>query len=110
AGDKLGRYPFLLADHTDNTGGGAPGDSTEVLRTLLELGLEDALILYMVDREAVELARTAGVGARSACNWAANTTRDRDRPSIARPRSRRFRMAASLTTGRCMPASPATWG
>ena len=64
AGDKLGRYPVLLADHTDNTGGGAPGDSTEVLRTLLELGLEDALILYMVDREAVELARTAGVGAR----------------------------------------------
>lgn len=64
AGEQLGRYPILLADQTDNTGGGAPGDSTEVLRTFLELGLRDALILYMVDLEAIELAKAAGVGAK----------------------------------------------
>ncbi len=56
AGETVGRYPILLADQTDNTGGGAPGDSTEVLRTFLEMGLRDALILYMVDLESIALA------------------------------------------------------
>ena len=64
AGEKAGKYPIILADHTDNTGGGAPGDSTEVLRTFLELGLKDALILYMVDTESIAQAHQAGVGAR----------------------------------------------
>jgi microcystin degradation protein MlrC len=64
AGERTGRYPILLADHADNTGGGAPGDSTEVLRTFLELGLNDALLLYLVDREAVRAAHCAGVGSR----------------------------------------------
>jgi microcystin degradation protein MlrC len=63
-GERLGRYPIILADHSDNTGGGSPGDSTEVLRTLLELGLRDALLLYLVDAEAATLAHKAGVGAR----------------------------------------------
>src|ERR1041385_2975046 len=49
AAEEKGKYPILLADHADNTGGGAPGDSTEVLRTFLDLDLKDALILYMVD-------------------------------------------------------------
>lgn len=64
AGEKAGRHPIILADHTDNTGGGAPGDSTEVLRTFLDMNLTDALLLYMVDLEAVEKAHAAGVGRR----------------------------------------------
>lgn len=63
-GEALGRYPILLADHADNTGGGAPGDSTEVLATFLDLRLRDALILYMVDPDVVEQAHAAGVGRR----------------------------------------------
>jgi microcystin degradation protein MlrC len=64
AGERLGRYPIILADHTDNTGGGSPGDSTEVLRTLLDLGVTDAALLYLVDPEAATQAHAAGVGAR----------------------------------------------
>lgn len=64
AGEKTGRYPIFLADHADNTGGGSPGDSTEILRTFLELGLRDALLLYMVDPEVVAQAHAAGAGAR----------------------------------------------
>jgi microcystin degradation protein MlrC len=64
AGEHLGRYPVILADHTDNTGGGSPGDSTEMLRTFLELHLTDALLLYMVDPEVVQQAHQAGPGAR----------------------------------------------
>jgi microcystin degradation protein MlrC len=61
-GQNGGRYPIILADHADNTGGGSPGDSTEILRTFLEMGLTDALILYIVDPEIARRAHIAGVG------------------------------------------------
>ena len=63
-GEAAGKYPIILADHADNTGGGSPGDSTEVLRTFVELGLKDAVILYIVDPEVVAQAQAAGVGKR----------------------------------------------
>lgn len=62
--NATGKFPVVLADHADNTGGGAPGDSTEVLRTFLELGLQHAVILYIVDSEVAEQAHAAGVGSR----------------------------------------------
>lgn len=61
-GEKQGKYPIMLADQPDNTGGGAPGDSTEVLKTFLEMKLQDALILYLVDPETAAQAHEAGVG------------------------------------------------
>ncbi len=64
AGERAGRYPILLADHADNTGGGSPGDSTEILRTFLDLGLREALLLYMVDPVVALQAHEAGVGHR----------------------------------------------
>jgi microcystin degradation protein MlrC len=66
AGQKTGRYPIMLADMADNTGGGAPGDSTAVLRTFVAQDLQDALLLYMVDPEVAAQAHAAGVGARLA--------------------------------------------
>ncbi len=64
AGEAAERFPIMLADHADNTGGGAPGDSTEILRTFHELQLRDALLLYLVDPEAALAEQAAGVGAR----------------------------------------------
>lgn len=61
-GEAGGKFPIVLADHADNTGGGSPGDSTEILRTFLRQRLEDAVILYMVDPEVVEQAHATGVG------------------------------------------------
>ena len=58
-----GRFPVIFADRNDNTGGGAPGDSTGVLQTFVEAGLENAALLYMVDPEAVARCQQAGVGA-----------------------------------------------
>lgn len=54
--------PVVLADVADNTGGGASGDGTELLRALLNQGAEDAVVITMPDPEAVELAFRAGVG------------------------------------------------
>ena len=62
-GQQDGRTPVMLADMSDNTGGGAAGDSTEVLRTFVELDLPDALVLYMVDPDVAKQAHAAGVGA-----------------------------------------------
>jgi microcystin degradation protein MlrC len=64
AGEKLGKHPIILADHADNTGGGAGGDSTEMLRTFLELKLRDAVVLYMVDVDVAQQAHAAGVARR----------------------------------------------
>jgi microcystin degradation protein MlrC len=64
AGQQLGRYPIILGDFNDNTGGGAPGDSTALLQTFVDLDLPDALLLYLVDTEVAEQARVAGAGAR----------------------------------------------
>ncbi|MDP1798938.1 MAG: M81 family metallopeptidase [Planctomycetaceae bacterium] len=61
--EALGKHPIILADHADNTGGGAPGDSTEVLRTFIDRRLQDALLLYMVDPEVISQTTAAGVGA-----------------------------------------------
>ncbi len=63
-GERIGRYPIIVADHVDNTGGGSPGDSTEVLRTFLDMELSDALLLYMVDPEVAQQAHNAGVGGK----------------------------------------------
>jgi microcystin degradation protein MlrC len=62
AGEALGKFPIMLADHADNTGGGSPGDSTEILRAFHDLKLQDALLLYLVDLDAVAAAHAAGVG------------------------------------------------
>lgn len=64
AGERQEQVPIMLADMADNTGGGAPGDSTEVLRTFLERGLRKALLLYLVDGEVAQQAHRARVGAR----------------------------------------------
>ena len=58
--------PVVLADGADNSGGGAPGDSTFILRRLFELGIGNACLGPMWDPVAVRLAFMAGQGARLA--------------------------------------------
>ena len=55
--------PVVLADMSDNAGGGAPGDSTFVLRALLERGVTDAGLAPIWDPTAVRLAFAAEEGA-----------------------------------------------
>ncbi|HYM33357.1 MAG TPA: M81 family metallopeptidase [Candidatus Cybelea sp.] len=55
--------PVVLADTADNAGGGAPSDSTFVLKALLDRGIESAALGPMWDPIAVRLAFEAGEGA-----------------------------------------------
>ncbi len=53
----------VVADQSDNAGGGAPSDSTFVLRALLDRGVTNAALAMMWDPIAVKVAMSAGEGA-----------------------------------------------
>ncbi len=55
--------PIVLADMADNTGGGAAGDGTEVLRELLRVGARSVVVACLWDPQAVAECVKAGVGA-----------------------------------------------
>lgn len=55
--------PVVLADVSDNAGGGAPGDSTFILRALLERHTDNAAVACIWDPQVVQLAMEAGEGA-----------------------------------------------
>jgi len=59
---KASHAPIVLADSSDNPGGGAPGDSTYVVKELLEQGVRDVCVGAMWDPQAVILAHSAGIG------------------------------------------------
>lgn len=54
----------VLADGADNAGGGAPSDSTHILRALFERRLRDVCLGPLWDAGAVRLAFVAGQGAK----------------------------------------------
>ena len=59
-----GLGPVVLADSSDNPGGGAACDSTFVLRALLDRGATNVALGMIWDPQAVLIAADAGVGAR----------------------------------------------
>jgi microcystin degradation protein MlrC len=59
-----GDRPLVLADLADNPGGGADGDSTFVLRGVLERGIGNVALGGFRDPGAIQVCRDAGVGAR----------------------------------------------
>jgi microcystin degradation protein MlrC len=56
------RGPVVVADPSDNPGGGAPGDSTVILRRLIERGVQGAALGPLWDPIAVRLCFMAGEG------------------------------------------------
>lgn len=56
--------PLIIADYADNPGAGAYGDSTELLRALLDAGVSNACFGPMVDAEAAMLLHRHRVGER----------------------------------------------
>ena len=55
--------PVVIADVSDNPGGGAACDSTFFLQALLDRGIRDVAIAMIWDPVAVNIAQKAGVGA-----------------------------------------------
>ncbi|MDE0758170.1 MAG: M81 family metallopeptidase [Pseudomonadales bacterium] len=55
--------PVLLLDHYDNTASGGTMDTTEVLREIINQGLEDVAVFGFYDPQVVEQLESAGIGA-----------------------------------------------
>jgi microcystin degradation protein MlrC/pimeloyl-ACP methyl ester carboxylesterase len=55
--------PVVLADMSDNAGGGATSDSTFILQAVLEQNIADVAMGAFWDLGAIQLCRDAGVGA-----------------------------------------------
>ena len=60
---QLDVRPVVLADIADNTGGGAAGDGTEILRELLRVEAPSATVACIWDPEAAAACTRAGLGA-----------------------------------------------
>jgi microcystin degradation protein MlrC len=56
------RGPVVLADIADNAGGGAPADSSFILRRVLDRGIENVAFALMYDPVLVDSCHKIGVG------------------------------------------------
>ena len=56
--------PVLIADFADNPGGGGYGDSTGLLKAMLDAGLKDAAFASIYDPQSAATCHAAGAGAR----------------------------------------------
>ena len=60
----LGKGPVVIADTTDNAGGGSPSDNTTFLHKLIARGVKGAAVAPIWDPMAVRVCFDAGAGAR----------------------------------------------
>jgi microcystin degradation protein MlrC len=58
------RGPIVLADVADNAGGGAPADSSFILRAVIARGMRDIAFALIYDPLLVEFCRQVGIGGR----------------------------------------------
>lgn len=58
-----GALPVVLAEVSDNSGGGAPADGTHLLRALLEANAADTCFGFITDPAVAQQAHAAGTGA-----------------------------------------------
>jgi len=74
------RTPVVIADTTDNAGGGAPSDNTTFLHRLIARGVEGAAVAPIWDPIAVRLAFDAGEGARLPFRFGGKVSRASNMP------------------------------
>ena len=65
--------PVVIHESSDNTGGGAPGDGTHLLREMLKRNLPGSAFGSMHDPEVAAMAAKAGVGAKITCKLGGKT-------------------------------------
>src|SRR5207245_10763550 len=70
---KPGDKPLVVADYTDNPGGGGYGDATAFLKGLVDAGIERVAFHAICDLEAVMAGMRAGVGVPTTIALRGNT-------------------------------------
>jgi len=77
------RPNLLMADVADNPGGGARGNTTQILRAFHEAGVEDALFGVFYDPQVVDAAFAAGEGATFTADFNSAETQEFSEPFSA---------------------------
>jgi microcystin degradation protein MlrC len=91
--------PAVIADAWDNPGGGVAGDSTIILRRLMERGVRSAAVGSIWDPIAVRNCTVAGEGAEIPLRFGAKTAPDTGSPIDARVRVVKVVRNATQTFG-----------
>lgn len=71
---KRGETPVVIVEPSDNIGGGAPGDGTTILRTMIEHQIQDAAVVIN-DPEVVSSLSSIGIGERTRCTIGGKSSR-----------------------------------
>ncbi len=79
-----GKGPLVLADGTDNPGGGGYNDTTPVLQALLDAGIANVAFGTIYDPATVRQAMAAGVGAEIEVALGGHTDESMGKPVRAR--------------------------
>jgi microcystin degradation protein MlrC len=103
--------PVILADSQDNPGGGGSGDTTGILRALVEQGAQQALVGVINDAAAARLAHQAGIGEEIAISLGGKSGLSGDEPFTALFRilalsDGRFRASGPMLAGAAMDFGP----
>ena len=96
---KIDGGPVVLAESSDSTGSGSPGDSTGVLKHLLHVDLTEPACIFLVDPKAVATAMKAGIGATVKMRVGGGFDRKNSKPAAITARVR------MLSDGRWTPRS-----
>ncbi|MEO0398127.1 MAG: M81 family metallopeptidase [Pseudomonadota bacterium] len=76
AGETGGGAPLLIADLSDNPGGGATGDATALLKMLIDANIPNSVFFSIADAEIVKAAEAAGCGNRITGKLGGNVSPD----------------------------------
>src|SRR5712692_8888444 len=98
---KVGDKPLVVADYTDNPGGGGYGDATAFLKGLVEGGVESVAFHAICDPEAVQEGMHAGVGTKTTLTLGGKTD-----PSLGGGPLALFGEVVCLTNGRFIAYGP----
>lgn len=96
-----GGQPLIIADYSDNPGGGAYGDATDLLRAMVDAGLEDAAFGSIRDAAAAAALHAAGIGATATLELGGTTA-----PTYGGPPLELTGETIALTDGRYVHAGP----
>jgi microcystin degradation protein MlrC len=94
-----GKRPAVIADAWDNPGGGVAGDSTIILRRLIDRGIRDAAVGSIWDPIAVRNCIVAGEGAEIPLRFGAKTAPDTGSPIDAMVKVLKVVRSAHVTFG-----------
>jgi microcystin degradation protein MlrC len=93
--------PVVIAEVSDNPGGGSPGDGTHLLRAMLDAKLTDAAFGFVYDPQTADQAHKAGPGATIDVKIGGRT----DPPMLGAPIEARA-YVKSVTDGQFITQSP----